>query len=127
MKKVIHLDSLALNVQVGIHDFEKAAPQPYVISVWLSLHPGYWCRTDQIEETVDYDALRQAIRTHLLTKAFNLQETIAQDFLAMAFELDDRVTAVRVTVTKPTVYPDCRGVGLDYELTRLEWTAWHKG
>lgn len=121
MRQAIHLDSLRLPVQVGIHAFEKAAPQPYEICVWLFLKPGYWCNKDALSETVDYDALRARIVEHLGSRAFNLQETIAQDILSIAFDLDLRIVCVRVTVTKPAVYEDCKGVGLDYELSREEW------
>lgn len=109
MKKVIHLDALALSVQVGIHEFERKAPQPYVVSVWLTLENGYW-------------TLR--IRAHLLSGSFDLQETLAQDILALCFALDRRVSQARVTVAKPSVYPDCQAVGLDYSCEREEWLAW---
>lgn len=124
MKKVIHLDALTLPVRVGIHDFERKAPQPYVVSVWLTLENGYWTLRDYIEETVNYDLLRERIRAHLLSGSFDLQETLAQDILALCFALDRRVTQARVTVAKPSVYPDCQAVGLDYSCEREEWLAW---
>ena len=123
MKKVIHLEALTLPVQVGIHDFERAKPQTYVVSVWLTLVPGYWTRRDALEETVNYDLLRARIREHLLSGSFDLQETLIQDILALCFALDQRVDEARVTVAKPTVYPDCRSVGLDYACSRPEWEA----
>lgn len=124
MKKVIHLDELTLPVQVGIHDFERKGPQPYTVSVWLTLENGYWTVRDRIEETVNYDLLRQRITAHLTSGRFDLQETLAQDILALCFALDSRVTQARVTVAKPAVYPDCKAVGLDYSCCRAEWQAW---
>lgn len=123
MKKTIHLDRLATHVQIGIHEFERAAPQLYEMSVWLELTPDYWCQADCLSETVDYDALRARILAHLRSRAFNLQETVAQHVLTLCFDLDARVESARVVVAKPTVYPDCKGVGLDYFATREEWRA----
>jgi len=123
VRKLIHLDRLTLPVQVGIHDFERAAPQRYVVSLWLGLEVAYWCGQDRIEETVDYDRLRAQVVDYLSAGDFALQETLAQHLMTVCFELDARVADARVVVGKPDVYPDCAGVGLDYSATRAEWLA----
>lgn len=123
MKKIIVLDGLMLMVSIGIHDFEKAALQPYRVDVRLELSRDYWTHADQIVEAVDYDALRESIVTHLTGAHFNLQETVAQDLFGLCFALDARVIAATVRTAKTQVYADCASVGLEYEMTRNEWAT----
>ena len=51
----------------------------------MRLRRDYIARRDTIAETVDYDLLRQRVKTHVQAKHFNLQETLMQDVLAIFF------------------------------------------
>lgn len=123
MIKNIRLQGLRLNVSIGIHDFEQVAPQPYQLDISLGLDTRYRTRNDRIEETVDYDALRQRVIAHLGSQHFNLQETVVQDVIDLCFALDERVQQVEIHTGKTSVYPDCESVGLHYACTRAEWLA----
>lgn len=121
MEKWIRLNGLHLDVSIGIHDFEKAGPQPYRLDIGLRLSEDYWAGQDAISETVDYDKLRNAVTNHLRSRHFNLQETVIQEIMVLCFELDERVIAADVKTAKTSVYPDCESVGLHYVASRQEW------
>lgn len=123
MQKWIRLTGLRLNVSIGIHDFEKTGPQPYRLDIGLLLRGNYVTEHDQIEETVDYDLLRNRVITHLTGRHFNLQETLMQDVLRICFELDQRVIGVDIATAKTAVYPDCDAVGLHYVMGISEYTG----
>ena len=120
MKKIIYFETLLLQQSIGIHDFERAAPQPYRLDIELHIAPAYVTREDKIDETVDYDVVRARILAHLDGKHFNLQETVVQDIMRICFGADERVIGVRVKTAKTHVYPDCAAVGLDYFAARGE-------
>lgn len=120
MKKVIELKAMRVNAEIGIHDFEQGT-QPYDITVRLTLANSYFVMTDRIEDAVNYDRLRDEIAQLFNGGRINLQETVIQKIMGIAFGIDMRVKAVEASVSKPTVYPDCEGVGLIYEATREEW------
>jgi dihydroneopterin aldolase len=120
MQKIIYLQQLRLLQSVGIHDFERLAPQPYLIDIELHVQSSYITREDNIKEAIDYDAVRNGVKEHLGSRHFDLQETIAQDILRICFIADSRITHVRVRTAKTDVYPDCAAVGLDYFLGREE-------
>ncbi len=121
MEKWIRLVGLELSVSIGIHDFERQGPQPYRLDIGLRLRSDYIARRDTIAETVDYDLLRQRVKTHVQAKHFNLQETLMQDVLAIFFSLDSRVMAVDVQTAKTAVYDDCQAVGLHYCMDRQDY------
>lgn len=120
MEKWIRLQGLRLELSIGIHDFERAGPQAYLIDISLGLSADYVTHRDEIEETVDYDTLRTRVVQHATSKHFNLQETLIQDVVRICFDLDPRVQTVDVTTGKTSVYPDCDMVGLHYIVQRAE-------
>ena len=73
----IALENLELNMGLGIHAEERAAPQRVVVSVWMD------CRyaaapPDDIAAVVDYDFLRAGIRDLVAARHFDLQETLVE-------------------------------------------------
>lgn len=121
MQKWILLKGLRMDVSIGIHEFERAAPQPYKIDIALKLCDEYKTCSDDISETVDYDRLHTQVKGYLASRHFNLQETVIQDVVDICFVLDGRIVAVDVATAKTDVYPDCDAVGLHYILARDEW------
>lgn len=84
----------------GLLDFERVTPQPFVID--LALFGDFEaCRTDLIEDTVNYaaaaDLARLVVRENSFFLIERLAEAIAEELLA-AFPLIKRA---RVTVHKP--------------------------
>jgi 7,8-dihydroneopterin aldolase/epimerase/oxygenase len=108
----IVLESLEVQTDIGFHEFEVGAPQRLLVSVeiWLedvSVPPG-----DDPERAWDYDFLRGEVQEISSSRRFNLQETLAHavfDRLA-AFR---GVKALRVRTSKPDIYPDAKGVGVE--------------
>ena len=116
----ILLENLAVQADIGFHDFEVGAPQRLLVSVeiWLEgedLPPG-----DDPDRAWNYDFLRQEVEEIAVSRRFNLQETLAHavfDRLA-AFR---GVRALRVRTSKPDVYPDAEGVGVEIASFRGLW------
>jgi dihydroneopterin aldolase len=102
----IRLDDLAVDMGLGIHAGERAAPQRVVLSVAMT------CRyttapEDRIDQVVDYDFLRGGIRALTASRHFELQEVLCDEVAALALR-DPRVVEVRVRSIKPTIYPDAK-------------------
>lgn len=100
---------------IGIHDFEKRAPQTLLINIELYLKPVAGALDDDIAKTLDYDFLRRGIAGLVAGRRFNLQETLVHAILDLCLAHDE-VLLARVSSEKPDVYPDCEAVG--YEATR---------
>lgn len=110
----IFLRNYRVLASIGIHDFERAAPQAILINVDLHLEPGGPQR-DEIEQVLDYDFLRAEIARLVGARHYNLQETLCQEIMACCLA-QPQVVAARVSTEKPNVYPDCEAIG--YELFR---------
>ncbi|HEY8433883.1 MAG TPA: dihydroneopterin aldolase [Sphingomicrobium sp.] len=108
----ILLESLEVQADIGFHDFEVGVPQRLLVSVEVWLDSADAPAADDPEHAWNYDFLRTQVHEIAASGRFNLQETLAHavfDRLA-AFH---GVRAIRVRTSKPDVYPDAHGVGIE--------------
>jgi dihydroneopterin aldolase len=108
----IILESLEVQTDIGFHDFEVGAPQRLLVTVELWLEDASAPVDDNPDHAWNYDFLRAEVEEIASSRRFNLQETLAHavfDRLA-AFR---GVRALRVRTSKPDIYPDAHGVGVE--------------
>lgn len=109
----IFLHDFSLQVSIGFHDYELTAPQRVLINVDLFVPiASSTSQSDQVQEVVDYDYVRQGIIDWAGSRHFNLQETLLDGIVDICFG-QPAVHAVRASTQKPDVYPDCRTVGIE--------------
>ncbi|MFN4096110.1 MAG: dihydroneopterin aldolase [Sphingomonas sp.] len=103
----IQLDRLVVEIGLGIHDHERAAPQRVELNVAMrcvyDAPPA-----DEIAAVVDYDYLRTGIHALAARGHIELQETLCDAVAALALAADPRIAEVRVRSMKLDVYPDAR-------------------
>ena len=108
----IFIDSLEVRADIGFHAFEVGDPQRLLVTaeVWLDdLGPP---ENDDPERAWDYDFLRSQIRALASARRYNLQETLAHAIFDRIAALRG-VKALRVRMSKPDVYADAEGVGVE--------------
>ena len=102
-----------LLVRIGVHAFERQAPQrlwfDVDLCVTLEAAPA---RQDDITQTVDYDFVRETIARQVGQCHHELQETLC-DAIAQVLLTHPGVQALRVATRKPDVYPDSASVGVE--------------
>jgi dihydroneopterin aldolase len=109
----LFLRDYEVNMNIGVHDFEKRGEQRVLINVDLYVPLAQSTPThDTLDEVVDYDFIRRSIVARLARGHIHLQETLCDDVLAMMLA-HPKVRAARVSTEKPDVYPDCDAVGCE--------------
>lgn len=108
----IHLDSLAVMTDIGFHDFEVGTPQRLLISVEVWLDEVAAPDGDLAINAWNYDDLRLEVERIASSRRFNLQETLVREIFNW-IAARAGVKALRVGTTKPDVYPNARGVGVE--------------
>ena len=100
-------------VQIGVHAFEKTAPQRMWIDVDLYVPLARTTpQNDHIAEVVDYDFVREVVAQRIARGHIELQETLCDDLVDELMR-HPGVQAVRLSTCKPDVYPDCDAVGVE--------------
>lgn len=102
----VYINNFRTWISMGIHEHEKLAKQPIIVSVDIYLDPAARIQRDSIRETADYDAVRSEIVRIADTGHFHLQETFCERILAACLEKPG-VIAARVCCEKPDAYADC--------------------
>jgi len=116
----ILLESLEVQADIGFHDFEIGTPQRLLVTVEIWLDVEVPPAADDPQRAWDYDFLRSEVDEIASSRRWNLQETLAHavfDRLA-AFR---GVRALRVRTSKPDVYAQAHGVGVEIASFRGLW------
>lgn len=108
----IHLDGLAVMTDIGFHDFEVGSPQRLLISVEVWLDEVAAPDGDLAVNAWNYDDLRLEVERIASSRRWNLQETLIREIFDWIASRAG-VKGLRVGTTKPDVYPNARGVGVE--------------
>ena len=108
----IFLESLQVQADIGLPEIEVGSPQRRTVSVEIWGEDASLAKDDDPSQAWNYDFLRQEVEEIAAARRYNLQETLAHavfDRIA-AFR---GVKALRVRTSKPDVYADAEGVGVE--------------
>jgi dihydroneopterin aldolase len=111
----LFLRDLDVSARIGVHDFERAAPQRLLINIALALEQAP--EADEITAVTDYDFIRRDIHRILARGHIDLQESLCLAIIE-ACRAQPNVVAARISTRKPDVYPDAGAVGC-----RMVWIA----
>lgn len=109
----ILLDSLEVMADIGFHDFEVGEPQRLFVTVEVWLEELDAPTDDDPALAWDYDYVRQQVVELAGSRRYNLQETLAEAIYLRLAAMHG-VKALRVTTSKPDIYSDARGVGVEF-------------
>lgn len=94
------LNIKALNVatKIGVHAWEQQINQQLLIDITIS--SDFSACQDNLDNTLDYDALCQTVTQFVESKSFQLIESVA-DQVAQLIKHEFNVAQLSVAVTKP--------------------------
>jgi dihydroneopterin aldolase len=116
----ILLDALEVQADIGFHDFEVGVPQRLLVTVEIWLDDAGPPADDDPQRAWNYDFLRREVEEIAASRRFNLQETLAHAVFERLAAFRG-VRALRVRTSKPDVYPDAHGVGVEIASFRGLW------
>jgi dihydroneopterin aldolase len=108
----ILLESLEVQADIGFHEFEVGTPQRLIISVEIWLEDLSLPKDDDPARAWNYDFVRAEVEEIAGAGRYNLQETLAHAVFERIAAFRG-VKALRVRTSKPDVYPEAHGVGVE--------------
>ena len=105
--------------ELGVHGVlpeEQTRPQPFEVDVELTVDARAAGESDELDDTVDYSAVAEAVSRVVSSERYALLERLATR-IAEVCSVDDRVRSVSVTVRK--LHPPVRAM-VEYVAVRIE-------
>lgn len=108
----IFIENMATQAIVGIHDFEKAAPQKLIISIEMGTDIRQAAATDEVQYALDYDAISRFIDDYVQSTTFELIETLAEHLVSTLFA-HFAMQTIKLRLHKPGAIAYTQQVGLE--------------
>jgi len=99
----LHIDSLLFKGKHGAYAPECSVEQEFAISVRLGVETETAGKSDRLEETVNYQEVKDKIRAIIEGKSRYLIEKITEEIAASILE-DSRIKTVEITLKKNAVW-----------------------
>ncbi len=113
---IIFLQEVKVETRLGVPEWERLKPQTIVLDIELAMPHSRSCRTDTIEDTIDYGRIVARIRETLAEQSFKLVEALAEHVCQMILN-EFGTPWVRIKVGKPGILPGVRQLGVVIERT----------
>ena len=107
----LFLRDLTVYAIVGVNPEERVNRQPVVLNVELACDLATSCRTDRLEDTVNYKILQDRILKEVESSSYFLIERLAQRVAELCLE-DPRVRETTVMVDKPEALRSTRSAAV---------------
>jgi dihydroneopterin aldolase len=118
----ILLEALEVQADIGFHDFEVGTPQRLLVTVEIWLDDTSAPPEDDPSRAWNYDFLRAEVEELAGARRYNLQETLAHAIFERIAAFRG-VKAVRVRTSKPDIYPEAHGVGVEIASFSGPWPS----
>lgn len=116
----VFVKEMRVQLRIGLHDFEKTAPQPVDVSVELFTDVSYLDGIDA-DGIIDYAKIHDAVKSWEARDHVELIEPYLNELLKLGFSFS-RVQAVRASVSKAEIFEEAEAAGLEVFMRREDYS-----
>lgn len=108
----IHIRDLKVNLLIGVKDAERLEKREIILNVTAMLDLTKPCKSDDLDDTVNYHKLTTRIIEGISDHRFHLLEALADRIASICLE-DSRIEMVRVIADKPGAIPSAYSAAVE--------------
>ncbi len=105
----IELKNFKIKTLIGVHDYERQAPQELILNLKIRVDASKAVETDSIKHALDYEKLHQRILELAQRSSFQLLETLVHHIEKLVLE-EKQALEVLVEITKAKILKNCEAV-----------------
>jgi FolB domain-containing protein len=113
----VFIEGLEADTVIGIHDWERRIRQTLRLDMELGFDNRVPAASDDVADTLDYDAISRRITAFVRESEFGLVETLAERCAALVIE-EFGVAWLRLKLSKPGAVRNAAAVGVIIERQR---------
>lgn len=114
---IIKIKNLRITTIIGIHEWERSHPREIIINLHMEFDGLKAAKSDNINDTIDYDSLSQKITAFVQSTSYGLVEKLAVDLLYKIME-DQRINYAKIEIDKPGAVGNAESVSVTEEIKR---------
>lgn len=107
----IFLEQVKVQTKLGVPDWERTVPQTIILDIEIGYDLTHACRTDAIEDTIDYGRVVARIRETLAEHSFKLVEALGEHVCQLILQ-EFKAQNVQLKVSKPGILPGLKALGI---------------
>ncbi len=107
----VYIEGLEVETLIGVYEFERNAPQPLILDLWMDFDCATAAQTDDLQFALDYDRLSRLIRSWSLEQRFELLERYAQQ-LCDLIHREFGIQSIQLKINKPKAVQGCSAIGI---------------
>ena len=108
----LHIRDLMIRCIIGLNDWEREKKQDILINITLYADLSAPCQSDQVEDTVNYKAVKQKVVDMVEASSCMLVENLAQRIADICLE-NPKVQKARVMIDKTGALRYARSVAVE--------------
>lgn len=113
----IFLHGMKAETLIGFYEWERKQRQTLILDLDIGV-PTQSASSDNLDDTIHYGVVCDAVRQSLREQDFVLLEALAEHIARLLLQ-DFNALWVRVKIVKPGILPDVREVGVEIERTKV--------
>jgi len=110
----IFLEQVNVKTKLGVPEWERMKPQSVLLDIEISYDLSQSCKTDNIEDTIDYGAVVARIRDTLTEHSFKLVEALGEHVCQLIIS-EFHAEKVKIKIAKPGILPNLKSLGVVLE------------
>lgn len=110
----IFLEQVKVQTKLGVPDWERMVSQTIILDIEIGYDLSKSCKSDSIDDTIDYGVVVSRIRETLSQKSFKLVEALAEHISQIILD-EFGVLSVKIKVAKPGILPGLKALGVMIE------------
>ena len=111
---IIFLNNLRIDTVIGIYPWERRIKQTLIFDIEIATDTGKAAQSDDIEDTVSYEAVAQRLIGFVGAAEFELLESLAENIAAILLD-EFKARWCRLRINKPGAVRGARDVGIIIE------------
>ncbi|MFW5432791.1 MAG: dihydroneopterin aldolase [Methylophilaceae bacterium] len=107
----IFLEQVSVQTKLGVPEWERMKPQTVILDIEIGYDLSKSCKSDAIEDTIDYGEIVNRIRETLTKHSFKLVEALGEHVCQLILK-EFKAESVKTKVAKPAILPGLKALGV---------------
>ena len=114
---IIFLNEVKVQTKLGVPEWERMVEQTIILDIEIGYDLSKACKSDDVNDTIDYGAVVNRIRETLKENSFQLVEALAEHICQLVLR-EFNALNVKVKVAKPAILPGLKALGIVIERSK---------